>query len=109
MAIIDYAELAQLGEHMPYKQEVSSSSQLFRTTRTSSFALKNTRRERSQMMLLTWALEVYGELAQFGRAPALHAGGRGFDACILHQSMGVVCPLKSRRLNTLLSGFSSVW
>ena len=53
-----YAKLAQLGEHLPYKQEVSSSSLLFRT--------------------------IYGVVAQFGRAPRLHRGGRGFDACRLH-------------------------
>ena len=26
-----------------------------------------------------------GELAQLARAPALHAGGQGFDSLILHQ------------------------
>ena len=30
----------------------------------------------------------YGDVAQFGRAPALHAGGRGFDACHLHHFKG---------------------
>ena len=27
----------------------------------------------------------YGELAQLARAPALHAGGQGFESLILHQ------------------------
>ena len=29
--------------------------------------------------------ETSGELAQLARAPALHAGGQGFDSLILHQ------------------------
>jgi hypothetical protein len=29
-------------------------------------------------------LEYIGELAQLARAPALHAGGQGFDSLILH-------------------------
>ena len=28
---------------------------------------------------------VNGELAQLARAPALHAGGQGFDSLILHK------------------------
>ncbi len=28
---------------------------------------------------------MYGELAQLARAPALHAGGQGFDSLILHE------------------------
>ena len=27
----------------------------------------------------------FGELAQLARAPALHAGGQGFESLILHQ------------------------
>ena len=27
---------------------------------------------------------LYGPVAQFGRAPDLHSGGRGFDACSVH-------------------------
>lgn len=29
-------------------------------------------------------LQLEGELAQLARAPALHAGGQGFDSLILH-------------------------
>ena len=28
---------------------------------------------------------MFGELAQLARAPALHAGGQGFDSLILHE------------------------
>ena len=28
---------------------------------------------------------IFGELAQLARAPALHAGGQGFDSLILHK------------------------
>ena len=28
---------------------------------------------------------IFGELAQLARAPALHAGGQGFDSLILHR------------------------
>jgi hypothetical protein len=30
-----------------------------------------------------------GELAQLARAPALHAGGQGFDSLILHLLYGI--------------------
>ena len=31
-----------------------------------------------------WKNNLYGPVAQFGRAPDLHSGGRGFDACSVH-------------------------
>ena len=31
-----------------------------------------------------------GELAQLARAPALHAGGQGFDSLILHSIMNLI-------------------
>jgi hypothetical protein len=30
-------------------------------------------------------MNVFGGLAQLARAPALHAGGQGFDSLILHK------------------------
>ena len=56
---LNYAGLAQLGEHLPYKQEVTGSSPVARTTRKRGIDPQNARRKRSQMMLLgPWALEV---------------------------------------------------
>ena len=46
--------IAQLGEHLPYKQGVTGSSPVVPTIR-------------------------YGSVAQLVRVPACHAGGRGFE------------------------------
>ena len=46
--------IAQLGEHLPYKQRVTGSSPVVPTT-------------------------ISGPVAQLVRAPACHAGGRGFE------------------------------
>ena len=37
-------------------------------------------------MFVDIILIVDGELAQLARAPALHAGGQGFESLILHQN-----------------------
>ena len=37
-------------------------------------------------MLYGKIIKSFGELAQLARAPALHAGGQGFESLILHQS-----------------------
>ena len=34
--------------------------------------------------------ETSGELAQLARAPALHAGGQGFDSLILHSIKSLI-------------------
>ena len=35
-------------------------------------------------------LPLEGELAQLARAPALHAGGQGFDSLILHSFVSLI-------------------
>ena len=51
-----YGRLAQLGEHLPYKQRVTGSSPVPPT--------------------ITF---IYGPVVQLVRMPACHAGGRGFE------------------------------
>ena len=48
-----YGSLAQLGERLPYKQDVTGSSPVTPT--------------------------IYGPVVQLVRTPACHAGGRGFE------------------------------
>ena len=54
-----YGSIAQLGEHLPYKQRVIGSSPIVPTT----FFFKTS----------------YGPVVQLVRMPACHAGGRGFE------------------------------
>ena len=50
---IKFGSIAQLGEHLPYKQRVTGSIPVVST--------------------------IYGSVAQLVRVPACHAGGRGFE------------------------------
>ena len=43
-----------------------------------------------------------GELAQLARAPALHAGGQGFESLILHK-MCELWSIKIRKFKVLLN------
>ena len=43
-----------------------------------------------QISNLKSKINLEGELAQLARAPALHAGGQGFDSLILHSFGGLV-------------------
>ena len=54
--VTNYGRIAQLGEHLPYKQRVTGSIPVVTT-------IKNK----------------YGLVAQLVRVPACHAGGRGFE------------------------------
>ena len=51
-----YGSIAQLGEHLPYKQGVTGSIPVATTIKV-----------------------FYGSVAQLVRVPACHAGGRGFE------------------------------
>ena len=42
------------------------------------------------MLNLNLLICTSGELAQLARAPALHAGGQGFDSLILHHFDGLI-------------------
>ena len=71
--IIKYGSLAQLGEHLPYKQRVIGSSPI-----VSTYTYK-TPLIRTKIMVGGW-LKVYcGLVVQLVRMPACHAGGRGFE------------------------------
>ena len=69
-----YGSLAQLGEHLPYKQRVTGSSPVTPTT---------------DCLRLLWSLKQYksqvtddlfcGLVVQLVRMPACHAGGRRFE------------------------------
>ena len=54
-----YGSIAQLGEHLPYKQRVTGSIPVVSTK--------------------------YGSVAQLVRVPACHAGGRGFEPLLSRQ------------------------
>ena len=53
LSLKEYGRIAQLGEHLPYKQRVIGSSPI--------------------------APIIYGRVVQLVRMPACHAGGRGFE------------------------------
>jgi hypothetical protein len=66
-----FGSLAQLGEHLPYKQRVTGSSPVTPTR--------------------------YGAVVQLVRMPACHAGGRGFESLLRRQrnrffGAGFICP-----------------
>ena len=54
-----YGSIAQLGEHLPYKQRVTGSIPVVST--------------------------IFGSVAQLVRVPACHAGGRGFEPLLSRQ------------------------
>ena len=83
MAIIDYAELAQLGEHLPYKQEVSSSSLLFRTIYGLVVKWDNTSLAPRSSGFDSQSGPPYLGVAQLGRASGLGPEGRGFKSHLL--------------------------
>ena len=60
-----YGSIAQLGEHLPYKQRVTGSIPVVSTK--------------------------YGSVAQLVRVPACHAGGRGFEPLLSRQLFKVRC------------------
>ena len=50
-----------------------------------------------------WKNNLYGLVAQFGRAPDLHSGGRGFDACQVHHNIRFWNVKKGRRCKVISS------
>ena len=61
--------LAQLGEHLPYKQEVTGSSPVTPTTHNLD-----------QSNVLPARHREYGFVVQLVRTPPCHGGGRGFES-----------------------------
>ena len=59
---LGYGSLAQLGEHLPYKQRVIGSSPIVSTTFQGA------------------SLDSYGLVVQLVRTPPCHGGGRGFES-----------------------------
>ena len=59
---MQYGSLAQLGEHLPYKQRVIGSSPIVSTTFQGE------------------SLDSYGLVVQLVRTPPCHGGGRGFES-----------------------------
>ena len=59
-----FGSIAQLGEHLPYKQRVIGSSPIVST---------NDQQANTKVFALN------GGVAQLVRAPACHAGGQGFE------------------------------
>gem|GEM_PF-1413375 len=47
-------------------------------------------RRKSLKSAIYYLKSTSGELAQLARAPALHAGGQGFDSLILHSFGGLI-------------------
>ena len=64
--------------------------------------------KRSQVQILSSSPFVYGGVAHLARAPALHAGGRGFDSLPLHH--GTIAQLV-RAFGSYPKGqeFDSLW
>ena len=79
-----YGRLAQLGEHLPYKQRVIGSSPIVPTIPLLTWALSSAGRA-SALQAEGHRFEpysahhVYGPVVQLVRMPACHAGGRGFE------------------------------
>ncbi len=59
---MQHGSLAQLGEHLPYKQRVIGSSPIVSTTFQGE------------------SLDSYGLVVQLVRTPPCHGGGRGFES-----------------------------
>ena len=73
---IKLGRIAQLGEHLPYKQGVIGSSPIVPTKFTDVLSI------RTQHIN-------YGPVVQLVRMPACHAGGRGFEPLLGRQTRSV--------------------
>ena len=62
--------IAQLGEHLPYKQGVTGSSPVTST-----------------IIFLILGYFNYGLVVQLVRMPPCHGGGRGFEPCYFHHNI----------------------
>ncbi len=73
-----YGRLAQLGEHLPYKQGVIGSSPIVPT--------------------------IFGPVVQLVRMPACHAGGRGFEPLPGRQLAQIAQSVEQRTENPRVAG-----
>ena len=75
---MQHGSLAQLGEHLPYKQRVIGSSPIVSTTFQGE------------------SLDSYGLVVQLVRTPPCHGGGRGFESHSgrLQETLSVDCLIK---------------
>ena len=75
-----YGSLAQLGEHLPYKQRVRGSSPLTPTNVGPVAQLgENLTYKQGVIGSSPIVPTTYGPVVQLVRMPACHAGGRGFE------------------------------
>ena len=89
---MQHGSLAQLGEHLPYKQRVIGSSPIVSTTFQGE------------------SLDSYGLVVQLVRTPPCHGGGRGFESHRSRHFFAVLAHLVERNLAKVeVAGSSPVY
>ena len=85
---ITVAKVAQLVEHNLAKVRVAGSNPVFRSKSFYSGlgVPYQVSRTKGIIRLIYRMTLIFGGIAQLARAPALHAGGRGFESLYLHKN-----------------------